>query len=482
MTKAVKNKKIVAKNKKRKALWRDYEKVIHEMFSEMYPEAEIVHNTSLTGRYSKTSRQIDILITDYAAGEKFTIVVDGKHYGKHVDVKEVESFLAMLMDTGADKGLLITTKGYSKAAIRRAHHDPARIELDVLNFDELLKYQGFLAIPYSGKHGVVLPSPFGWVIDATRHEHALANLYQRGSTLDKAQAQSEWMYVNIFDKSREIDNLDAFLKHQEMHFRMYEPNAEITYSSTVRRQPQNTALRKIVTSRYPSPEFTGFVEFDQFFFFCILFSPEELTEKNLKKLEYILAKVQPIEIDVKSDLESRLKRAEVLLKKIADANEKADILITQGHYLKELKKYKLSESKYNDSIKLLSTSYGAWKGKIELYLLLKKKVSEFKDTIDSFFELGPTNPTVCQDLLNLFDMCKRRKDVIALFKRKIKHYEKLPEAQGNVSYHLGQYLAWYGEAKEARIHFDAARVFFKGSLKADHPVFAAINEHLQSLN
>jgi hypothetical protein len=99
------------------------------------------------------------------------------------------------------------------------------------------------------------------------------------------------------------------------------------------------------------------------------------------------------------------------------------ILITQGHYLKELKKYKLSESKYNASIKLLRTSYGAWKGKIELYLLLKKKVSEFQDTIDSFFELEPTNPTVCQDLLNLFDKYKRRKDVIALFKRKIKHYK-----------------------------------------------------------
>lgn len=481
MRKVIKNKNVVVKSAL-KARWRNYEKEIHEIFSQMYPEAEIVHNTSLTGRYSKTSRQIDILITDYAAGEKITIVVDGKYYGKHIDVKEVESFLAMLMDTGADKGLLITTKGYSKAAIRRAHHDPARIELDILNFDDLQKFQGFLAIPYSGKHGVVLPSPFGWVIDATRTEHALANLYQRGLTLDKAQAQSEWMYVNIFDKTREIDNLDAFLQHQEIPIRTHEPKAEITYSSTVKRQRQNTRLRKIVTPSYPSPEFTGFVEFDEFFFFCVLFSPEELTEKNLKKLQYILAKVQPIEIDVKSALESRLKRAEALFNKTVDVEEKADILIMQGHYLKELKKYKLSETKYNASIKLLSTSYGAWRGKIELYLLLKKKVSEIQDTINSFFELGPTNPTVCRDLVNLFDEFKRRKDLIAMFKKKIKHYKNLPEAQGNISYHLGQYLSWYGEVKEARVHFEAARVFFKKSVKNDHIVFAAIDEHLRSLD
>jgi hypothetical protein len=482
MTKAVKNNKIVAKNKKRKALWRDYEKVIHEMFSEMYPEAEIVHNTSLTGRYSKTSRQIDILITDYAAGEKFTIVVDGKYYGKHIDVKEVESFLAMLMDTGADKGLLITTKGYSKAAIRRAHNDPARVELDVLNFDELQKFQGFLAIPYSGAHGVFLPSPFGWVIDATRRKNMLASLYQRGLTYEKAQAQSEWMYMNIFDKSDRIKNLDAFLEFQEARFRTYEPNAEITYHSTIKRQGQSTRLRKIVASRYPVPEFTGFIDFDEFLFFCVLFSPEELTEKNLKKLEYILAKVQPIKVDVKSDLEFRLKRTEAQLKQTIDAEEKAGILIKQGDYLKELKKYGLSERKYNESTKLFKTSYGALKGKIDLYLLLKKRVGEFQDTIDSFFELGPKNPVVCRDLLNLFDRYKRRKDVIALLKKKIKYYKDMPEAQGNISYHLAQYLGWYGGTEEARAHFEAAKAYFKDSLKPDHAVFGAIEEHLRSLH
>ena len=163
--------------------WREYEKEIHQQFQEMYPKAEITHNITLPGRYSKIDRQIDVLIEDYAAGDRIRIIVDGKYFSKNIDVKEVECFIGMMQDVGADKRLLITQKGYSKAAIMRAHNDPNRIELDILNFEELKQFQGFGALPYSGKHGVIMPSPFGWVIDATRREGTLATLYQRGLTL-----------------------------------------------------------------------------------------------------------------------------------------------------------------------------------------------------------------------------------------------------------------------------------------------------------
>lgn len=149
--------------------WRDYEKEIHEQFQEMYPDAEITHNTTLPGRYSKIDRQIDVLIEDYVAGDRIRIMVDGKYFSENIDVKEVECFIGMMQDVAADKGLLITQKGYSPAAIKRAHNDPSRIELDVLNFEELKQSQGFGALPYSGKHGVVMPSPFGWKSGVRHH-------------------------------------------------------------------------------------------------------------------------------------------------------------------------------------------------------------------------------------------------------------------------------------------------------------------------
>lgn len=115
--------------------WKNYEKEVHRYFSNMYPTATITYDAKLIGRYSKKERQIDVLIEDDIAGFPFKLVVDAKLFSKKIDVKAVESFIAMLEDVEANQGLLITQIGYSKAAINRAFYGPQKLELDVLNFD-----------------------------------------------------------------------------------------------------------------------------------------------------------------------------------------------------------------------------------------------------------------------------------------------------------------------------------------------------------
>jgi tetratricopeptide (TPR) repeat protein len=459
--------------------WRKYEKEIHDQFHEMYPNAEITHNTTLLGRYSKTDRQIDILIVDYAAGERFKIIVDGKYYSKRINVKEVEEFIGMMQDVGADKGLLITQKGYSQAALNRAHYDPSRIELDILNFLELKEFQAFGAIPYSGEHGVLMPSPFGWVIDINHTNGMLATLFQRGLTLDEAGKNKEWMYVNIASKTPEIKDLQSFIELQENYVLENLPNAKFEYRTSIRREDAKTALRIININSYPTLEYTGFVEFDDFIFFCVLFTPIELIEKNIKKLEYILAKVRPIEIDVVSVLESRLAEAEYHFKRTDDIVEKSDILIGQGQVLKQLKRFDDAEAKFNASIALLATSYGGIKGKLELSLIRNKALNEFQDTIDQFFDLGPTNPTVCNDIIDLFSEYKREDDIVTVFTEKLNDYELNKEAQGNINYHLGVFHSSKG--KEAKGYFMAAKDCFKQSVLKDHKVFKAIEINLKRI-
>jgi tetratricopeptide (TPR) repeat protein len=459
--------------------WRKYEREIHDQFQEMYPNAEITHNTTLPGRYSKTDRQIDILIVDYAAGERFRIIVDGKYYSKRINVKEVEEFIGMMQDVGVDKGLLITQKGYSKAALNRAHYDLSRIELDILNFLELKKFQAFGAIPYSGEHGVLMPSPFGWVIDINHTEGMLATLFQRGLTLDKAGKNNEWMYVNIASKTPEINDLERFIKLQESYVLKNLPDAKFEYRTSIKRVDAKTAVRIININSYPTLEYTGFVEFDNFFFFCVLFTPNELTEKNIKKLEYILAKVRPIEINVVSVLESRLDEAGYHFKRTSDIVEKAEILIGQGQILKQLKRFDDAEIKFNASIDLLATSYGAIKGKIELSLTRNKTTKEFQETIDKFFELGPTNPTVCNGIIDLFSEYKREDDIATVLTRKLNDYEGNKEAQGNINYHLG--LFYSSINKEAKEYFLAAKDCFKQSVPKDHIVFKMIETNLKKI-
>lgn len=277
--------------------WKDYELEIHDSFKEMFPDADITHNVTVTGRYSKVERQVDILIEDYVAGSRIRIVVDGKFFSKKIDVKDVEMFIGMLNDCEANKGLLITQEGYSKAAIARAYNDPIDIELDILNFKDLQTFQDIGAIPFSGKYGVLLPAPFGWIIDATRREGVLATLYQRGLTIEQAGESKEWMYVNIRSKDNEIKTLDDFLEFQKKNTLAHFPKAKFCTMPTVKRDKAVIKLREIDIESYPTKEYTGFVEFDDFIFFCVLFTPEELRKKNIRKLESILQKVCPIHIN-----------------------------------------------------------------------------------------------------------------------------------------------------------------------------------------
>jgi hypothetical protein len=277
--------------------WQEYEQEINKYFRSEYPTSTITGNAKLIGRFSKIERQIDLLVEEQASDFSFRIAIDAKHHDKRLDVNDVEQFLGLLRDISADVGVLIAPMGYSQAAINRAHYDDSRLELDVLNFDELKTFQAFGAIPYSGDLGVLLPAPFGWIVDGIPRLESPACLYQRGLTLEEAQKAWEWMYVNFWRRDEKCCGIESLLKHQEGYLRKGRPDAEVTFLDSVRRKDgAKTVIRAFKDKSYPSPEFTGFVEFPSFIFFCVLFTPPELEEKNLRKLRYILRRVLPLRV------------------------------------------------------------------------------------------------------------------------------------------------------------------------------------------
>jgi hypothetical protein len=278
--------------------WKKYEKAIFEHFRSEFPAAKITRDARVLGRYSKVERQIDVLIEDNVAGFEIRIAIDAKHHNRRLDVTEVEAFLGYCSDVGANKGVMISLHGFSPAALNRAHYDDSDIELDVLNFAELKQLQGFGAIPYAGGYGVLLPAPFGWVVDATRREGMVATLYQRGHDLAQAQRGNEWMYVNFWDKTKKnsASTLEELLAHQESYIRADDPDAEFKYQDGPKRNDAVTKIRRFASARRPTQEYTGFIEFDEFIFFCVMFSPTEVEKRNVRKLNYILRTVLPIRI------------------------------------------------------------------------------------------------------------------------------------------------------------------------------------------
>ena len=280
--------------------WIQYEKIIHEYLTNQYPEANILHNQTLSGKMSKSDRQVDILIDETIAGHHIRIVIDSKFYkDTKIDVKDVESFLGMLADCEAHKGMLITTKGYTKGAISRAFHDSNKeLELDILNFDELKQFDGFGGIIHKDNSGAIISAPFGWILDgANNHPDFLAAFYLRGLDLMTAAKNKEWIYANIENKSSVTITLKDFIAYQESYTQRDLPGSKIIYEERKINKDKTIIFREISYEKYEHREITGFVEFENFIFYAVLITPRELYMKNIRKLEFILDRVLPMKVN-----------------------------------------------------------------------------------------------------------------------------------------------------------------------------------------
>lgn len=274
--------------------WKQYEAEIYQHFADAYPGCEVKKNVMLPGRYSKVDRQVDILISGNMADFEVRVAIDAKHYSRPIDVKDVECFLGNCADLGVSKGVMIAPQGYTPAAQNRAFNDESDIELDVLNYAELEHLQGLLAIPYAGDCGVVLLAPMGWVVDAKRRTGMIAALYQRGRTFEDAGKAKEFAYVNIWVKDNDAPDVDSLIRLQNEGLLSDDPHGRISMLPCSVGAHGPARIRCFESSNYPAPEYTGFVEFDRFIFFCVMYSPTVVAKRNLRKLRSILRNALPI--------------------------------------------------------------------------------------------------------------------------------------------------------------------------------------------
>jgi len=125
--------------------WRHYERQIYERLKRgVAADATVTFDKGgrlkRVGKYSKTPRQVDVLVRGKFAGlpRELDLIVDCKHWSKLVDVPEVDSFIGFLLDVHVGNGLLVTSKGFTPAAQRRAENQGTPVvTVDVVKFDRL---------------------------------------------------------------------------------------------------------------------------------------------------------------------------------------------------------------------------------------------------------------------------------------------------------------------------------------------------------
>jgi len=277
--------------------WREYEQVIFEHLQQELPAAELLKDVQLSGALSGTSRQIDVLVREEVQGQVVATAVDAKHHKRPIDVKHVESFLGLLRDIDVQRGIMISEAGYTSAAYQRAFADDVDLDLDIFSLAEFKQWQAALGIPYSGSQGVILPPPLGWVVDITRRADALAWLYQRGLSFDEAWKRKECMYVSISHRRPPVESLDELLEFQAKRVLKAVEDGKITSVTFPQlRTDARCAIRHFEAPHYPTVEITGFVEFSQFVFFVVLFTPLVVQRRDVRKLEQLMRRVLPIKV------------------------------------------------------------------------------------------------------------------------------------------------------------------------------------------
>ncbi|NYF97883.1 restriction endonuclease [Janibacter cremeus] len=99
--------------------WLTFEKDVKDLLASKDPNATVEHNVKRVGKSGRT-RQIDTLVTGEVCGERVEIGVEAKRYKGKVGLGVVDAFVGKCLDTGVDKGVLYSHRGFDEGAVARA--------------------------------------------------------------------------------------------------------------------------------------------------------------------------------------------------------------------------------------------------------------------------------------------------------------------------------------------------------------------------
>lgn len=122
--------------------FREYENGVADILASVVGEAgNVQRNVKLPSRSGGRARQIDVLVEATTSGITNTrLIVDCKRGKKPMDVKDIEEFIGMVEDVGADMGILVSAAGASDGAMRRAQMARG-VRIKALSIEELTSWR-----------------------------------------------------------------------------------------------------------------------------------------------------------------------------------------------------------------------------------------------------------------------------------------------------------------------------------------------------
>jgi hypothetical protein len=96
--------------------WKKFEKLVAKVQRDLSPNALVLWDQYLQGKKTKVKRQIDILVKQNVGQFELLIAIDCKDEATPIDVKAVEETIGLFQDIEANKGAIVSAKGFTKAA------------------------------------------------------------------------------------------------------------------------------------------------------------------------------------------------------------------------------------------------------------------------------------------------------------------------------------------------------------------------------
>jgi tetratricopeptide (TPR) repeat protein len=176
------------------------------------------------------------------------------------------------------------------------------------------------------------------------------------------------------------------------------------------------------------------------------------------------------------DLENALKYAKTAYDLYIDKEYKSDAARMVGQIYTELKDDKNALIYYEKANKIDPENYYNLNAVLNLYVKTSNKKST--KTTKAFFNLAPENPTIYNDLDEIYSSNEKVSYLIEFYNSQFSGFKDNNKVIGNLNFYLARiYLDT--DKKLAKDYFKKAKRVFEEVYEKDHPVFEAINEGLE---
>lgn len=103
--------------------WKRFEKLVYEIQKSFAgTTATVTHKDYIMGQTSEVEREIDISIKQKVSQFDILVIIDCKDYASPVDVTTVGEFASLYEDVRANKGVMVSSNGFTPAAITFAQN------------------------------------------------------------------------------------------------------------------------------------------------------------------------------------------------------------------------------------------------------------------------------------------------------------------------------------------------------------------------